>query len=305
MYLEFYQQQLGEIPHFLKKYLECPSLSRLKKVGYFCGMDYASKNIYNFQEKISRYDHSLTVALMVWKLTHNEKATLAGLFHDISTPCFAHAIDYMNEDFEKQESTEFFTQDIILNDQELMKCLKEDHILPEEVISFKDYSVVDNERPRLCADRLDGIILTSISWTKEILFDDIENIINDMIIIQNEEGQEEIAFQNTKVVDRIIELNDEIDEYCHSSEDNYMMSLLGQIAKKGIEKNLFCYEDLYSMNEEEILKILNQSSDEEIKELLEKFYGITKKEIPRTDIPNLKKRKIEPILLGKRMKKVK
>jgi hypothetical protein len=305
MYLEFYQQQLGEIPHFLKKYLECPSLSRLKKVGYFCGMDYASKNIYNFQEKISRYDHSLTVALMVWKLTHNEKATLAGLFHDISTPCFAHAIDYMNEDFEKQESTELFTQDIILNDQELMKCLKEDHILPEEVISFKDYSVVDNERPRLCADRLDGIILTSISWTKEILFDDIENIINDMIIIQNEEGQEEIAFQNTKVVDRIIELNDEIDEYCHSSEDNYMMSLLGQIAKKGIEKNLFCYEDLYLMNEEEILKILNQSSDEEIKELLEKFYGITKKEIPRTDIPNLKKRKIEPILLGKRMKKVK
>ena len=303
MYLEFYQKQLGEIPHFLKKYLECPSLSRLKKVGYFCGMDYASKNIYQFQEKISRYDHSLSVALMVWKLTHNEKSTLAGLFHDISTPCFAHAIDYMNEDFEKQESTELFTQDIILNDQELMKCLKEDHILPEEVISFKDYSIVDNERPRLCADRLDGIILTSISWTKEILFDDIENIINDMIIIQNEEGQEEIAFQNTKVVDRIIELNDEIDEYCHSSEDNYMMSLLGQIAKKGIEKNLFCYEDLYSMNEEEILKILNQSSDEEIKELLEKFYGITKKEIPRTDIPNLKKRKIEPILLGKRMKK--
>ena len=303
MYLEFYQKQLGEIPSFLEKYLRCPSMIRLKKVGYFCGMDYASKNIYNFQEKISRYDHSLSVALMVWKLTHNEKSTLAGLFHDISTPCFAHAIDYMNEDFEKQESTELFTQDIILNDQELMKCLKEDHILPEEVISFKDYSVVDNERPRLCADRLDGIILTSISWTKEILFDDIENIINDMIIIQNEEGQEEIAFQNTKVVDRIIELNDEIDEYCHSSEDNYMMSLLGQIAKKGIEKNLFCYEDLYSMNEEEILKILNQSSDEEIKELLEKFYGITKKEIPRTDIPNLKKRKIEPILLGKRMKK--
>ncbi|MBQ3308142.1 MAG: hypothetical protein IJG68_08150 [Bacilli bacterium] len=303
MYLEFYQKQLGEIPEFLEKYLKCPSINRLKKIGYFCGMDYASKNIYKFQEKISRYDHSLSVALMVWKLTHNKKATIAGLFHDISTPCFAHAIDYMNQDYEKQESTELFTQDIILNDQELMKCLKEDHIFPEEVISFKDYSVVDNERPRLCADRLDGIILTSISWTKEISFEDIEKIIDDIIIIQNEEGQDEIAFQKAKVVDRVIELNDEIDEYCHSKEDNYMMSLLGSIAKKGIEKKLFHYEDLYSMNEEEIIKLLNESSDEEIKELLEKFYHITKKEVPEIDIPNLKKRRIEPILLGKRIKK--
>ena len=35
------------IPEFLIKYLESPSLLRLKKIGYFCGMDYASKNIYD------------------------------------------------------------------------------------------------------------------------------------------------------------------------------------------------------------------------------------------------------------------
>ena len=50
-------------PDFLDKYLNTPSLLRLKNVGYFCGMDYASKEIYSFDEYISRYDHSLTVAL--------------------------------------------------------------------------------------------------------------------------------------------------------------------------------------------------------------------------------------------------
>ena len=52
------------IPEFLQKYLTVPSLVRLKDIGYFCGMDYASKDVYNFKEQISRYDHSLTVALL-------------------------------------------------------------------------------------------------------------------------------------------------------------------------------------------------------------------------------------------------
>ena len=52
MYLEYYLNELGyqNIPDFLIKYLKTPSLLRLKKVGYFCGMDYASKDIYDFSE---------------------------------------------------------------------------------------------------------------------------------------------------------------------------------------------------------------------------------------------------------------
>ena len=68
MYLEYYLKLLNfdSMPEFLKKYLETPSLLRLKKIGYFCGMDYASDNIYDFREYISRYDHSLTVSLLTW-----------------------------------------------------------------------------------------------------------------------------------------------------------------------------------------------------------------------------------------------
>lgn len=46
MYID-YIKQLGypNIPAFLKKYLKVPALLRLKNIGYFCGMDYASKDI--------------------------------------------------------------------------------------------------------------------------------------------------------------------------------------------------------------------------------------------------------------------
>lgn len=74
MYLQYYLEQLGypELPDFLVKYLKAPSLLRLKDIGYFCGMDYASKDIYNFKEYISRYDHSITVSLIIYRLTKNK-----------------------------------------------------------------------------------------------------------------------------------------------------------------------------------------------------------------------------------------
>ena len=103
-----------KIPLFLMKYLEVPSLVRLKDVGYFCGMDYASLDVYNFGKYVSRYDHSLNVALIVYLLTKDKVKTLAGLFHDIATPCFSHVIDYMNKDYLKQESTEEYTKDIFM-----------------------------------------------------------------------------------------------------------------------------------------------------------------------------------------------
>lgn len=135
-------------------------------------MDYASKNIYDFKEKITRYDHSLTVALLTWKCTKDMKATIAGLFHDVATPCFSHVIDYMNKDYEKQESTEEYTEKILRNDEYLKKCLKEDNIEIEDIINFKKYNIVDNDRPKVCSDRLDGVILTGISWTKNINYEE-------------------------------------------------------------------------------------------------------------------------------------
>ena len=132
----------NEIPNFLQKYLTVSSLIRLKNIGYFCGMDYASKHIYNFKEQISRYDHSLTVSLLTWKFTKDRKATIAGLFHDIATPCFAHVIDYMNKDYENQESTEEYTEEIIKNDEKLQKYLREDKLLSEDIINFKKYTIM-------------------------------------------------------------------------------------------------------------------------------------------------------------------
>lgn len=303
MYLQYYLEQLGGIPDFIYKYLKSPSLKRLKNVGYFCGMDYASKNIYNFSEYISRYDHSITVALIVYNLTGNIKASVAGLLHDISTPCFSHVIDYMNNDYEKQESTEEYTEYIISHDKYLLRCLEDDNITIEDVIDFKKYSVVDNERPKMCADRLDGIILNGIGWTKNISEADIDDILSNLCIYINENNEFEIGFKTYDIALKVLHVSDCIDRYCHTKEDNYMMDLLANITKLAIDKKYISYEDLYRFNEKELFLIFKNQKDIKLKELIYKFKNITYEEIPNFDIPNVKKRSLNPLVNRKRLKR--
>ena len=299
-----YKESLGDTPEFLKKYLELDIVKRLKGISLLCGMDYASKYAYDFKCYISRYDHSLDVALIVWKLTHDKKATLAGLFHDISTPVFSHVIDYMNKDYIKQESTEEKTLEILMSSIELKKCLKVDNISLQEIADFKKYSLVDLDRPALCADRLDGTICSGINWTKSIDGETSKDIINDLILVKNESNQDEIAFKSEKYAKRFSNLNDEINEITHSNNDNYMMQLLADIVRLSINLEIVDYESLYYLIEEDIINCIEDNLD--LSDELNRKWNLFKniKDIPIIELPEVKNKIISPIVVDKRLKRM-
>ena len=300
MYFDYYRRKFDGVPSFLNKYFDIRSIDRLKRVGYFCGMDYASKDIYDFPEYISRFDHSLMVALIVYRLTYDKESSLAGLFHDVATPCFSHVIDYMNKDFEKQESTEEFTERIILEDNLLLDYFRCDDVDVSNVVNFKNCSVVDLDRPKMCADRLDGLIQTGMGWCRCVDCNDIDLIIDSLELYKNEEGVSEIGFSNSDSVKRVVEINQMIDNYCHSKEDNYMMLLLSEITRKAIKCNLFSYDDLFYLDEDKLFNILNNCGINEIEKLLDIFYNISKEDISCSKIPNLKVRTLKPLCCGRR-----
>ena len=296
-----YKESLGETPEFLKKYLEIDIVKRLKGISLLCGMDYASKYAYDFKCYISRFDHSLDVALIVWNLTHDKRATLAGLFHDISTPVFSHVIDYMNNDFINQESTEEKTKEILLSSNELRKCLKEDGISLDDIADFKRYSLVDLDRPSMCADRLDGTICSGINWTKSIDGETSKNIINDLILVKNEYNKPEIAFRSEEYAKRFQELNDEVNLITHSNNDNYMMMLLADIVRLSIHLGIVDYESLYFLTESEVIDCIEDNLDlsKDLKQKWSLFKNI--REIPQIEIPKVKNKIISPIVVDKRL----
>ena len=259
----YYIKLLGypDVPEFLKKYLTVPSLVRLKGIGYFCGMDYASKDVYDFKCYISRYMHSLSTALLVYKLTSDKTYTLQALFHDVSTPVFSHVIDYMNKDYLYQESTEEFTEFILKNDKVLLRYLEMDNVKVEDLINYKSSSIVDNKRTKMCADRLDGIILNGSYWTKTLTKRDIFYILKDTEVYLNECHELEIGFKTEEVLNKVVLTNDLTDKEMHSSYDTYMMELLASITRYLIDKRYIGYEDLYFYTERELFKRMCKIND--------------------------------------------
>ena len=266
---EMYHRNICVVPDFLYKYLSLDIMQRLRGISLFCGMDYASPHMYSFEYPISRYDHSLNVALITWKLTHDKKQTLAALFHDVATPVFSHVIDYMNGDYINQESTEDKTREVLLSSPILRDYLSDDEIDIEDIIDFKKYSIVDLPRPSLCADRIENIIGVGMSWVKEVDFNKALEIIDNLDIDINEENKKEICLTHNYVAEYVNRINDRINELTHTNSDTYMMVLLSHIVRRTIEEGYIIYDDLYTLTEEEFIKIIedNISYDYELADM--------------------------------------
>lgn len=295
-----YQQYISDIPDFLYKYLDLDIMLRLKDISVLCGMDNASKDIYNFKFYMSRFNHSLNVALITWRLTNDKTQTLAALFHDVSTPVFSHVIDYMNGDYVNQESTESKTKDVLLSSRILLDYLKEDNIDINNIIDFKSYSIVDLPRPALCADRLDNLIGGGMCWAKNVELSDAKSIIDNLTTCINEKGQQEITLYSLELCKYLRYINNEINRLTHTQEDTYMMMLLASITKCLIKNSIISYDDLYKLTEPQIVYIIKRNLDiPELYRMWNTFRTITKP-VPMVDM-KIKEMSLEPYYKGRRI----
>ena len=180
---DFFEVLSPEFPEWMLDYIYTPEMQRIDKIGVSCGTQY--NRIYNVKLDYTNLMHSVGVALILWNFTKDKKQTLAGLFHDIATPVFKHTIDFMNGDYEKQESTEDRTEQIIRNSKEIMKLLERDNIKVEEVCNVHIYSLADNSSPRLCADRLEYNLADGLF--QKVVFNgvkEVERYYNNFYMIQ-------------------------------------------------------------------------------------------------------------------------
>lgn len=294
----------SEIPIFLLPYIQTNTMLRLKDISFFCGMEYGNKDYYNFKYYISRLDHSISTALVVWNFSQDKKQTIAALFHDARTPATSHVIDYLNKDYIMQESTEEGLKETLIKDKELICLLNKDGYKVDEMIDFKKYPLIDCKRPKLCADRIDGLFLTSLIWAKNIELDEIKEIYEDLTLIKNEDNNLEYSFNNIKYVHRFIELNNKLNKLTNSIFDYNSMAICAELIKYLINKKVITYDDLYVLTDHLLFDIIDKYSkiDKTFKDIYNNFKLLKKIE---TDMPELKQRDIDPLILNKRFSNIK
>lgn len=248
-----------DYPKFIDKYLTTKTLTRIKNVSQFCGCDYTK--LYSPLYFYSRFDHSLVVAHMTWHFTHNKKATIAALLHDVGTPCFAHTIDYVFGDYLEQESSEKDIIELIKNDKELMSYLKEDNISITDLQDLTKYPILENKTPRLCTDRLDGVLHTCYIWLHTHPLEAIKEVYDNLIVLINEDNISEIGFKDLDVCEKFINMVITYAKELQGNTDKYVMKYISEIIKLAFERNLITLDDLYQNNEREIISILDSNFD--------------------------------------------
>ncbi len=242
-------------PPFLQKYVQLPILQRLSGIGLLCGTDWTK--LYKNRFYYSRLDHSIGVALIVWHFTHNKAQTLAGLLHDISTPVFSHVSDFRKGDALTQTATEEPTAKIIRENKELCELLLEDGLLPKQVEDYHIYPIADNEIPQLSADRLEYMFPSGMAlygcWTLQ----EIKRCYNDLLILQNEKGFDELGFKNLETAELYCEKFCMIGHILQLNENKLTLHLLGQIMNLAEKQSLVCEQDFMTRSEQEIIAKLD------------------------------------------------
>ncbi len=240
-----------DYPTFLDRYIALPVMQRLAGVGLLCGTDWTP--LYRNRFYYSRLDHSKGVALIVWHFTHNKAQTIAGLLHDISTPVFSHVSDFRKGDALTQTATEEPTARIIRGDAELGRLLAEDGLRPEEVEDYHIYPIADNEIPQLSADRLEYMFPSGMaldgSWTME----EIRRCYNDLVILKNENGDDELGFRTLEVAELYCEHFCMIGHILQLNENKLTLHMLGQIMNMAEKAGVVSENDFMTLSEKEVM----------------------------------------------------
>ena len=254
---EYFSILSEDFPEFLVEYINTPAMQKQNKISISCGTYYSK--MFDIEFWYSSLEHSIAVALIIWHFTKDKKQTLAGLFHDISTPVFKHCIDFMNGDHEKQESTEDLTKTLILKSDEIMALLKRDKIDIDEIADYHIYPVADNDTPMLSADRLEYTFSNGLGAVKKVWdLDDIREIYSNIQIFEKEDGILEMGFTDKAIADNFVEKMSELSLYYMNDKRRFSMQFLADIMKMMSEQKIITVNDLYNIPEKDVVKLIEK-----------------------------------------------
>ena len=291
-----------EIPDFLRDACETDAMRRLRDVGMNCGCEYTAFSRFRDLAPYSRFDHSLGVALIVWRHTRDKKQAMAGLLHDVATPVFAHVVDFLKGDYLTQEATEADTEATIRTSHELCAVLEEYGLAVDEVKDYHIYPVADNDSPRLSADRLEYSLGNMFNYG----FADyrtVEALYRDITVGTNEFGEAELMFTHSEQASAFAALALRCGKVYVCDEDRYAMQRLAEVLADALKAGVIVPDDL---NTTELRVIAKLMASETTTQSWRAFRKLHATETASSAQPDgawrkicAKKRYIDPFVMGR------
>ena len=255
-------------------------LQRLKKIS-----QYGVPDEFYHLKNYSRFQHSIDVFLLLKKLEASEEEQIAGLLHDMSHTAFSHVVDWVlgdgkTEEFQNEKHREF------LKKSEVSTILKKYGYNPNRIANHSIYSLLEQEIPKLCADRI-GYSLRE--FPKKTAIYCIENILNrnGKILFKNEKSAFIFGINFLKMQTN----------HWGGLEATSRYRLFANVLKLALNKKIISFSDFWE-DEKMILKKIDKAKNSSIDKIL---YVLRKKSLSNLaksrEVVYKKFRYVDPVFL--------
>ena len=217
--------------------------------------------------KITRFEHSVGVCLLLKIFNTSLEEQVAGLLHDVSHTVFSHALDFLFNRNVEHDYHESLHKKMIL-DSSIPSILEKHGLNVEDIIDKKRFTILERELPDLCADRIDYSLRFMLECGM-VSKNQVNDILNALTI-----HDDEIVFDDeTKArffAQKYIEANKL--SWCNPLQAS-LFHVTSETVKIAISKGILTNDDLFTTDEEVINKLKN-SQDERIIEMLDLIRNI-------------------------------
>lgn len=209
----------------------------------------------------TRFDHSIGVMWLIKKLGGNLEEQVAGLAHDISHTAFSHIIDFV---FDKHREQNFHEEHLerIINQSAIPEILKKHGLSAQRIANHHNYSLLEQDIPALCADRVDYAFKTF----EQTQAHDIREIREFIPALMAFEGR--IVFNDRALARRFADWFIDADRtvWGGSPIANTAYHLFAEILKSAYKKGIISFDDFFT-TDQELLGRLDERTKRELDRL--------------------------------------
>lgn len=265
------------------------ALKRLKGVGQNGAWDFHQ----SCPGRLSRYQHSIGVMLLLRKYNAPLEEQIAGLLHDISHTAFSHVADfvfdshYLKHNYQDSKLAQAFKL------QGVNKILKKYNIKPSYILNEKNFPLLERNLPDLCADRLDYTFQDDFG--KKLTTINPKDFLKNLIVYKNQ-----FVFASKDWAKKFgkfyLKLNQNV--WCSPIEAS-LYKILAQAIKAALKKEIINKKDLFK-TDKFVMKKLKESRDPKILENLEIIKNLKVKTVPKNQadfFTRSKPRVVDPYFL--------
>jgi HD superfamily phosphohydrolase len=242
----------------LVELIGCGPVQRLK------GVSQSGPSPFFMEDKprVSRFDHSLGVMLLLRRHGASVEEQIAGLLHDVPHTAFSHVADFVFEN-ESHEYHERFMDEIVY-DSDIPRILKRHGFEVDRILDEDNFGLLERDLPRLCADRLDYSM-------RDIKLHEIASVEKFKESLTTFEG--EFVFEDFETAEdyglRYVQLDAEV--YA-SPKEVAIYELFAEILRTLLEEGELREEELFK-TDEYVMEKVRSSNIEKVEKLLSLLDG--------------------------------